>query len=405
MKRPLSDAIALARQDFGTDASRRVDWERVDQSLFTRIELERKKDDRAHLANPQGRRWAYLGAAAMAVAATLGILTGEGPDASPLHSSAAHLETLAGRITELGGQGSVLVNGVGAAPATPVRLGDSLETHAAEATIVREGAATLVIEANSRLSVRQVSGTLILALERGAIQARVTPVATGEAFAVDVADERIAVHGTVLRVARVGDRTAVDLAEGVVSVGAAPRFGPLLGSLVTAPAHVEFSVADAARTLKVSHDPTQVRSVPLSIGSTATAAPRFEEPERSLRTKSEPNPLRPTPPTATPAGPPGRADGHAPASSSPAGMSGDAAPNESVEAAVLACMRERPRAENVTVVVNTTLYLEVGDDGTVRAARFDPPVMPDVNGCAAAAIYKTHFPRSGAVAIPIEFKN
>jgi hypothetical protein len=69
--------------------------------------------------------------------------------------------------------------------------------------------------------------------------------------------------------------------------------------------------------------------------------------------------------------------------------------------AVRACMAERPRAENVTVVVSTTLHLELADDGTVRTARFDPPVAPDVNGCAAQSIYKTRFAHGGSVALPI----
>lgn len=401
MKAPLEDVVALARQDFGVDASRRVDWDRVDQSLFARIEHE-QREERALRPKLQDRRWAYFGSAAVAMAATLGILLGKSREPSSVRLGATHADSLAGRIAEVQGEGSVLVNGVGAAPGASVRLGDGIETRGSEATLVREGAANIVIEPNSRLLVRQVSGTLVLSLERGALEARVVPVSAGEAFAVDVADSRIAVHGTVLRVARVGDHAAVDLLEGVVSVGAAPRFGQLLGSLITAPAHVEFSVDDAVKTLNVSHDPSLVRSVPLSAASATTPAAHFEEPERSLRSRSEPNPLRP----ATPAVSPGHLDNNrGPTPNLQGAATPEVGSNESVEAAVVACMRERPRAENVTVVVSTTLYLDVGDDGAVRTARFDPPVLPEVNGCAAAAIYKMHFPHPGAVALPIEFKN
>jgi len=405
MKRPLDEVIALARRDFGADASRRVDWERIDHSLFAQIDEEHAAE-RARLAKPRGRRWAYVGSVAMAVAATLGILVGKNHEPPSLPPAPlAHADLLAGRLAEMRGEGSVLLNGVAVAPGASVRLGDALETRSAEATFIREGAASVVVEQNSRLLVRQVSGTLILALERGAVQAHVTPVATGEAFAVDVAETRIAVHGTILRVARVGDHAAIDLAEGVVSVGAAPRVGPLLGSLVTAPAHVEFSVADALKTLSVSHDPTRVRPIPLSASASALSTPRPDEPEK-LRARSEPNTSRSAASVASTASPvpPGHGDARSPSPTQAAG-SADVGGNESVEAAVVACMRERPHAENVTVVVNTTLYLDVGDDGAVRTARFDPPVMPDVNGCAAAAIYKMHFPHPGAFAIPIEFKN
>ena len=91
----------------------------------------------------------------------------------------------------------------------------------------------------------------------------------------------------------------------------------------------------------------------------------------------------------------------APAAAPPA----EGSPEEVIANAVRACMAERPRAENVTVVVRTTLGLELGDDGTVRAARFDPPVAPDVNSCAATSIYKAHFGHGGSEAIAIDFEN
>jgi len=48
---------------------------------------------------------------------------------------------------------------------------------------------------------------------------------------------------------------------------------------------------------------------------------------------------------------------------------------------------------------------DLADDGTVRFARFDPPVAPDVNACSAQAIYRERFGRGGAIAIPIDFTN
>jgi hypothetical protein len=59
----------------------------------------------------------------------------------------------------------------------------------------------------------------------------------------------------------------------------------------------------------------------------------------------------------------------------------------------------------VTVLFRTNLELDVGDDGVVRSARFDPPALPDVNECAAARIYRVHFPHGGPVSIEIDFKN
>jgi hypothetical protein len=57
------------------------------------------------------------------------------------------------------------------------------------------------------------------------------------------------------------------------------------------------------------------------------------------------------------------------------------------------------------VVVSTTLHLDLNDDGTVHAARFEPPVAPDVNGCAAPAIYRARFPHGGAATLPVDFSN
>jgi hypothetical protein len=68
-------------------------------------------------------------------------------------------------------------------------------------------------------------------------------------------------------------------------------------------------------------------------------------------------------------------------------------------------MAERLHAVDVTVVVSTTLYLELRDDGWVRSAHFDPPVAPDVNACAAQSIYKTRFTHGGDVTIPVSVKN
>jgi hypothetical protein len=92
-----------------------------------------------------------------------------------------------------------------------------------------------------------------------------------------------------------------------------------------------------------------------------------------------------------------------PAASNPAAPEAD--PETSIANAVRACMAERPSAENVKIVVSTVLHLELGEDGSVHAARFEPPVAPDVNGCAAPSIYRTHFTHGGSATIDIDFQN
>jgi hypothetical protein len=56
------------------------------------------------------------------------------------------------------------------------------------------------------------------------------------------------------------------------------------------------------------------------------------------------------------------------------------------------------------VSVSTTLRLSLRDDGSVRSARFDPPVAPDVNACAAQSIYQMRFAHGGSAAVSIDVR-
>ena len=121
------------------------------------------------------------------------------------------------------------------------------------------------------------------------MEAQVAPVAAGEAFAVDVDGARVAVHGTHLRVERQGGHAIVDLREGVVSIGLPPKSGATYGDLVTAPAHIEFDVADPHGTLKVSHESSRVRAA-ISLDHPS------DEPRRTTAPPPRPTPAPPSPP-------------------------------------------------------------------------------------------------------------
>jgi hypothetical protein len=305
--------------------------------------------------------------------------------------------------------GDALVAGRAGVAGTEVHLGEVLEARGALRVEV-PGKVWLLIEAGSRVRVEQARGTLVLALERGVVEADVNPVAEGEAFALDIAQEqdsvRVAVHGTHLRVARGAGHVTIDLSEGVVSVGAPPRSGMTLGSLLTAPAHAELSVADVTGTLMVSHDPGSLR------------------PAVSLRPSSQPRPVAVSAPAAA-----ARPEAFAAHPSSPAlsVVRAEARPSAAAEppvppstappalppvdpnaeatlgTAVRACMPAQAGGANVTVQVTTTLHLDLLDDGMVNAARFDPPVATDVNTCATPSIYKTRFAHGGSASVRIDF--
>ena len=398
----LNRVLTEARRDFGTGSAGHVDWDALDERLFARIDEERRAERRS-LAPSRGRTWSGVIAGLSAVAA-VALAAGGMRERRALELDHGTAVGGAGVVVAIEGPGELLVGGRRASVGSAIHLGDVLESRAERVTLGRPGKLTLVLERGASATVKHVQGSLVLALARGAIEAQVVPVASGEALAIDVGPSRVAVHGTHFRIARNEQRVVVDLTEGVVSVGEAPRVGATLGGLVTAPAHAEFFAADAKGTLVVSHEAGAVRAPAtlestVHVETTVAPSPPFVSPSKVESSE--------TPPPA--AGGVPRIEPRLQAIASSAGTSATAAPDPNAEAviagAVRGCMAEGLHADDVTVVVSTTLYLQLNDDGTVRIARFEPPVAPDVNACAAQAIYSTRFGHGGGAAIPVSFKN
>ena len=78
-------------------------------------------------------------------------------------------------------------------------------------------------------------------------------------------------------------------------------------------------------------------------------------------------------------------------------------PVVSVREAVKACAVARVRRSDVKVTLATSVRLHVRDDGSVESARFEPPLMPALQQCAAEAIYKTRLLKTGDVVVPVEY--
>lgn len=390
----MSDAfdklLAEARANLGVDPAPRVDWKAVDAKLFARIEEERRAE-RARFAPQRRRGWTLAGVGLAAAAAIVALLAGRTREPFGAEGNAA-IES-AGSVIGIEGGGALLIDGKPAANGAGLRLGDVLEAEGARAIVERAGKVTLTLEPGSKAVVTHVQGALILALERGAVEAQVVPVAAGEAFAVDVEGSRVAVHGTHLRVARDGERVVVDLNEGVVSIGDAPRAGSVLGALLNAPAHAEFMAANPAGTLTQTHAPAAVRAPEVQPPATASLSLATQRPASSA--------------SRAPSAPPGEARSEVQSppgtSAKPAAAQPEPSPEQAISNAVRACMAGQPRTDNVTVLVSTTLRLDLADDGTVRLARFEPPVAPDVNACSAQAIDRERFGHSGTVTIPVDF--
>ncbi|MGA2449747.1 MAG: hypothetical protein ABTD50_13775 [Polyangiaceae bacterium] len=400
MSRRLEALVREAREHCGTREVERIDWDAVGRSLATRVEREL----RAAVVRPRRVRkfeWEAF-AATIALALVVVVLLGKSESRPNAERGGAAPTAAVGAVTDIDGE--VWVGGLRASQGTPIRVGDLIDAQAGAVMVARPGHVAFVVERGSRTRLMRGSESTVLALDYGAVEASVEPVASGEAFAVDVGVSRVAAHGTHVRVARIGETVVVDLSDGVVSVGRAPRSGAVEGVLVNAPAHAEFIVASAPETFVVTHVRAAVRPpvsvIPGAFGRMipVPVAPALVEPEvidappASVPPASaRPGLVRPIP--RSPMAPP------ATASAEPLTTSA------SLATAIRNCLKEQPHADNVTVAFESTLCLQVGDDGTVRSARFDPPVAPDVNACAAPLIYSAHFDGGGAMTVPIDFKN
>jgi ferric-dicitrate binding protein FerR (iron transport regulator) len=402
MTHPLDKLIGEAREGLGVREAKDVDWQSVDEGLFARIAAEQHAE-RARFASGRERAWAVTGAVALAAAGVVAIVAARsGHERAPVAAPAAAEEVLAS-VVRVDGEGAGLVAGALAQRGSAIHWNDEVEAVGGDVLIERAGKLRFLLERGSAVRITHGQGghgPLVLALERGAVEADVAPVASGEAFAVDVGPSRVAVHGTHLRVSRDETYGRVDLSEGVIAVGEAPRAGPVLGAIVTAPAHVEFLASDAQGTLRVEHDPAALRA-PIDLGALASALPIAPpepvdraSPARDVAARSNAG-----------VGASRAAESRAVGSAASASSSSGTSPEQTLANAVWACMAGRPRAENVTVLVSTTLHLDVGDDGAVKSARFEPPVLPDVNECASRWIYKMHFAHPGPLAIGIDFRN
>ena len=403
------------------DALAELDWSRLESRVMTAIETEEKPAllrDVERSRRSRSREVALrAGAVVLAAAAAVALFVrndrdaalGDRPSSSGERASASSLRT-----TE--GAGEVRIGGNAVSPGYAVHAGDAIDADGARAVFERPRKVTWLLEqdcaqgevargAVARARVTSAGEPLVLGLEHGAIEAQVVPVASGEAFAVDIATERsvvrVAVHGTHLRVARSGNRVVVDLSEGVVSIGVPPRTGVTHGTIVTAPAHVELDATDLT-TLRIDHAPSSVREpVPLGGQDVAVGA---GSPETSS-SPEQPEPAPPAPRSVVAKGPATRPDGTV-VGAMTARTSAGLPAREAIAEAVRDCAALRGRArgaDDVHVTVSSTLRLRVSAAGAVESAQFTPPLSPGIQSCAAQAIYKTKLDQTGLVTIPIEF--
>ncbi len=349
-------------------------------------------------ATPSWARLGYAAAAALAAAASVAFLWDR---AEPSREAAPRAAAaLASALRDRQGDGEIRIAGQSAAPGQLLREGDLVEADRARAVFEREGrVAWLLEDANplglARARVSSAGEPLILVLEQGAIEAEVTPVPSGEAFAVDVLTDRgavrIAVHGTHLRVARAGQHVIVDLTQGVIAIGPPPAAGLTTGTTVHAPAHVEMDVNDVPGTLRVDASSATVRTA-VGLGASIVAEVRPEAPPPHAHQVG-----------ARPSSPRGAVTKPDQPSSPPRAPVAKQSARDAVAGAIRDCAALQAKHGEIRITVKSALVLHVTANGAVENARFDPPLHPEIQACAAKTIYATRFEEATPITIPIEF--
>ena len=431
-KNALDALVREAKQDL---TPRELDlddakWSAMEDRILARMAQERSPlIDEVRQASSSRVRFLRVGAAVLAAAAAIALVVKKDPGGALPESSTTQAELTASSLRSTEGPGEVRVGGFPVSAGHLLRAGDLVEADGTRAVLERPRKVTWLLEASAerstdsprervvgRARVKSAGESLVLGLEDGAIEAQVTPVPSGEAFAVDIASGtslvRVAVHGTHLRVARTGSHVVVDLTEGVVSIGVPPRTGSTYGTLVTAPAHVELDVADLDHTLRIDHGAAAVRA-PITLAashetpSTALngAAARPEAPQAPalgaatapLAPATVPRPASVPRPVVDPS--------HVETAAKVDPSQPVLPPRAAIAAAVRECAAQRNRPENVRVTVSSSLTLRIAAGGDVETAQFDPPLLPEIQSCAATAIYKAKLADSAgtSVVIPIDF--
>jgi hypothetical protein len=275
---------------------------------------------------------------------------------------------------------------------------------------VRFGQAGLVewtLAPGSALRVRSVGLGHTVELVRGSLQAEVTPRDASEglveAFAVEVAGTRVAVHGTAFSVTREADRVVVDVEHGAIAVGPVGHVGATTGHLLIGPARASFSLDGGriARFLERADSPmpaaVAAATGPVGLPGAGLPAPAVAE----ARNPAGPQTVAGLRPHAAPAHAALQHDG---AAASDAASELPRLTADLVAARLQGCFRQvYENAPSTLESVTSTLAIELKPDGTVQSARFNPP-LPQISACAGVALRGAFAPGTGHVDVPVSFK-
>lgn len=378
-----------------------LDWQRVETSLMKRIEMEElsRQGQRASRRSAGATR-SVLGFA-LAAAAVVLLLFSQGTRDDASRAAAPHAVPPMDRAhAEVRGPTStspgVEMVAVDEQALPAEREEGQLPTYLVDKMTPRSvvmsgdepmrftltGVATWVLAPHSKAVVETTAIPHMLTLEQGSVHAEVVPRQEAhqllETFVVDVGNTRVAVHGTVLSVARDSASVMVEVTRGSVTVGPAGYRGTTTGHLLVGPARASFSLQGAR--LQAVFDPSEIGKgqTEILVGSGL-----------GDRTKAESAPGWLD--DATVRAPSGSSRGSRRAPGTQEAEPSDPAPTEpavedveltaaSARALVSQCLATSATAASgeTRVTISSEVTAVVDHEGKVVAVRFSPPLKPEL---------------------------
>ena len=111
----------------------------------------------------------------------------------------------------------------------------------------------------------------------------------------------------------------------------------------------------------------------------------------------------PTPPRPPDASAQGSTPAMPSASAAPIVMLSEGAAKTALQVDVKRCAAQVAGKTGVKISVESTLTIDVRADGSVASTRFDPPLSPPIQECAAQAAFARHIEGPRSFTVPVKF--
>jgi len=399
-------AMRAMVDELRAEAPPELRWDEIERKLM--LEVSRRERGRIGRSGnvidaPFARLFAFAAAAAVLA---LGVSSMTGSRGAPRAASVSRVVDVARAPLSTAGEHDLL----------SLRDGDVVEASSAPVRFGHEGVLTWTLEPGGRVQVRAMGAAgvgHVVALERGSIRAEVTPRDPSEglieAFAVEVDQTRVAVHGTAFSVRREGDRVLVDVEHGAVAVGPRGNAGITTGHLLIGPRRAAFSLDGARSARLLDRASTTPVAGPIAALDPAPRPAAPEAPAPVLPTaapdlrSAPPSHVAAIEPPANPAVPEIVALPEPPPVVAPPAL--PPLTVGAVQGQLNQCFNRvySGGSTSVKVSLSADISLVLEPDGQVKAVRFDPPLEPAFQQCAVAFFGRSFAEGGKTVKIPISF--